>query len=81
MNQGEVKSVDAGNAAYEARMGRPLPMARVYWRHNYRDALMRLDAPLRQAADEARRIDVSAGVELELRAMRERVQALLLAAG
>ena len=56
-------------------------MARVYWRHNYRDALMRLDAPLRQAADEARRIDVSAGVELELRAMRERVQALLLAAG
>ena len=56
-------------------------MARVYWRHNYRDALMRLDAPLHQAASEARRIDVPAGVELELRAMRERVQALLLAAG
>lgn len=81
MSHDEAKRVEARNAADEARMGRPLPMAKVYWRHNYRDALMRLDAPLRQAADEARRIDVSAGVEVELRAMRERVRVLLLAAG
>lgn len=80
MNQGEATNAE-GHEKRMTWMGRPMPLAKVYWRHHYREALMKAEGGLGQAADEARRIDVSAGVEQELRAMRERVRALLLAVG
>lgn len=80
MSQGELTNAD-GREKRMTWLGRPMPLAKVYWRHHYREALMKTEDSLGSAADEARRIDVPAGVELELRAMRERVRALLLAVG